>query len=244
MLVTSGKVLKPKTMLAAVLLVFLAGCEDPRFPRDPEGTLEAVLESEEMTVAAVHHPPWVVINDGEAPSGVEAGLVEDFAEELGVAIEWRRLSAFAALEGLEQGEVDLAIGGFTQKDVSPHAGAAPTYAYFTSTLLVGAAPGAPIPVELAGEEVLVPPYVMASRLVRRKGGVAVDETAHETGTYLAALPHWQLEARGLVPTKIELRRNKHVLVVPQGENAWVMRLERFLRRASGGFADRLRGYPS
>jgi hypothetical protein len=57
-------------------------------------------------------------------SGTEVALIEEFAEELGVAVEWRPLSAFAALEGLEQGEVDLAIGGFTQSEVSRHAGAA------------------------------------------------------------------------------------------------------------------------
>ncbi len=240
---TSGNVLQATKTLAAVLLVILAGCDDLRFPRDPEGTLEAVMATRTMTVAAVNHPPWVV-SDGEALSGAEISLVEDFAKELDVTIEWRRLSAFSALEGLEQGEVDLAIGGFTQSDVSPHAGAAPTYAYFTSTLLVGAAPDAAIPADLAGEEVRVPPYVIASQLVRDEGGVAVEDTGPGAATGLVASPHWQLEERGLVPTKIELRRDKHVIAVPQGENAWIMRLERFLRRASDGMAERLRGKPS
>jgi polar amino acid transport system substrate-binding protein len=239
----AGTVRQATRALAAVLLVILAGCDDLRFPRDPEGTLEAVLATGKITVAAVDHPPWVISN-GEALSGAEISLVEDFAKELDVTIEWRRLSAFSALEGLEQGEVDLAIGGFTQSDVSPHAGAAPTYAYFTSTLRVGAAPDAAIPADLAGEAVLVPPDLMASQLVRDEGGVAVDETAPGAVTKLIALPDWQLEARGLVPTEIELRRDRHVIAVPQGENAWVMRLERFLRRASGGMADRLRGYSS
>lgn len=240
---SSGSLSFLMRLAVSAIAVAVAGCDELRFPRDPDGTLEAVLESGQMTVAAVHHPPWVIDN-GEALTGAEVILVEDFADDLGVTVEWRRLSAFAAIQGLEQGEVDLAIGGFTQRDISPHTGAAPTYVYFTSTLLVGAAPDAAIPPDLAGQKVLVTPDVMASQLVRDEGGVAVEETGPGTPVNLVALPNWQLEARGLVPSGFELRRDKHVMAVPQGENAWIMRLERVLRRASGGMAYRLREYRS
>ena len=63
----------------------------------------------------------------------------------------------------------------------------------------------------------------------------------KTGTVVfAALPDWQVPARGLVPTEVVLSRDEHVMAVPQGENAWIMRLERFLRGNADGFAARLR----
>jgi polar amino acid transport system substrate-binding protein len=225
---------------AAVLPVFLVGCDYLRFPRDPDGTLEAVLEAGEMDVAVVHHPPWVIAG-GEDPSGAEVALVEEFAEELEVSVAWRPLSAFAALEALDQGEVDLAVGGFTQSEVNPHAGAAPTYAYFSSTLLIAAPPEVSVPEDPEGWVVLVPPDVMAAQFVRDKGAVPVEESGAGAEIPLVALPHWRLEARGLISTGIKLRQDKHVMAVPQGENAWLMRVERFLRRASDGMGERLRG---
>jgi polar amino acid transport system substrate-binding protein len=238
--IDSGVVLLPR-FAAAVLAIILVGCDDPKFPRDPDGTFEAVLASGIMTVAAVHHPPWVDTED-EVPSGAEVALIEEFAEELGVTVEWRDVSAFIALDALEQGEVDLAIGGFTQEELEPYAGAAPTYAYFTSKLVLAAPPGADVPTDLEGLSVLVPPSVTASKLVHDEGGLVVEKTGLETRIDAVAIPRWQLEERGLVPTSIGLRQSKHVMAVPQGENAWIMELERYLRRASVGMPERLREY--
>jgi polar amino acid transport system substrate-binding protein len=95
-----------QVLVSAVLLASLAACDDPGFPRDPDGTLESVLDTGQMTVAVAHHPPWV-ITDGDRPSGAEVALIEEFADELGVTVAWRPVAAFTALEGLEQGEIDL-----------------------------------------------------------------------------------------------------------------------------------------
>lgn len=226
----------------ALLLVagLLAGCDEEGFPRDPDHTLQRVLSTGEMTVAAVDSPPWVILA-GDAPlSGAEVVLVEAFADELGVEIDWRHLSAFEALEGLEQGDLDLAIGGFTRKDVSRHAGVAATYGYFTETLVVAAQADGEIPTDIEGQLVFLPPDVMATDLVRDEGAVPTTEMGEDVA--LVAVPHWRLESEGLLPTGIRLRQETHVMVVPQGENAWVMRIETFLRSRSAGLADRLRAY--
>ena len=224
------------TAIIILMIGLLVGCDE--FPRDPDDTLVTVLATGQMTVGVVDHPPWVILDDDAPPLGAEVGLVQSFADGLKVDVEWRRLSAFAALEGLEQGELDLAIGGFTQKAVSPHAGAAPTYAYFSEALVVAARPGTAIPPDLEGRVVFVPADVMAAKLVREKGGAPTTETHDQID--LAAVPHWRVASLGLLPTGTRLRQEKHVMAVPQGENAWIMRLERFLRSEAAGMDDRLR----
>ena len=166
--------------------------------------------------------------------------MEAFARELGARVEWRRLSAFEALDALEQGEADLAVGGFTRRTVTAQAAAAPTYAHFAEALIVAAKPGVPILRELDGLEVFVPPGALAHDLVEREGGVPVAEDAWRVG--LVALPHWRLPGTGLVPTGIVLRREDHVLAVPKEENAWLSRVERFLRSREGDMGAALREY--
>ena len=227
-----------RRVVAALFCVLpLAACDDLRFPRDPNRTLETVLATGEMTVAAVDHPPWVVVDNDGAPSGAEVELVQRFASDLGVSVEWRRMAAFEALEGLGKGEVDLAVGGFERKAVTPTPGAAPSYAYFREALVVGVRPGAPVPEELDGEVVFVPPEEPATQLVRNKGGVPVRELTGDVT--LAAVPHWQLEPLGWLPTGVVLRRGDHVVAVPQGENAWLMRVEGFLRSEPNAMRRRL-----
>lgn len=221
-----------------MLLVPLSACEDDRFPRDPDETLETVLSTEQMTVAAVDHVPWVVVGGEDAPHGAEVDLVEAYADELGADVTWKRLPATEAMEGLEHGDIDLAIGGFDRKAVTPTPGAAPTYAYFREELVIGARPGTSISDGLDGRALFVPPDQPISQLVRNNNGVPVNEWSEEVT--FAALPHWQLESRGLVATGLVLRRTDHVMVVPQGENAWLMRLERFLRRETDDMGARLR----
>jgi ABC-type amino acid transport substrate-binding protein len=221
-------------------VVFLAACEDLRFPRDPEKTLETVLAEGEMTVALADNPPWVAFDGDGLPQGVEVDLVQAFADELGVAIEWKRIGAFAALEGLERGDIDLAIGGFDRRAVTPVAGAAPSYAYFKEVFVIGARADVANTVDLKGRQVFVPRDLPLAELVRRKGGIPVDEWSDEVE--LAAVPRWSLVSLDLAPTKFDLHRAEHVLAVRQGENAWLMRLERFLRRETDGIDVRLRAH--
>ena len=98
----------------------LTACGDYRYPRDPDGTLDRVLAEGRMRVAAVDHMPWVLVDGDTTPSDAEVELVEAFARELGVSVAWRRAPAFLALEALERGDSDLAIGGFTTQAVTAY----------------------------------------------------------------------------------------------------------------------------
>lgn len=222
--------------LLVLLLLGLPACDDLDYPKDPDGTLERVIAGGRMRVAAVDHDPWVLWNGHSEPGGAEARLVMAFAQELHAAVEWRRASAFDALEALKRGDIDLAVGGFTEAEISAHQGAAPTYAYFTEALVVAARPGAPLPEELDGQKVYSPPDLMADGLIEDAGGAPVSDSR----SGLVALPHWELPGSNLVPTGIDLHRNRHVMAVPRGENAWVGRLERFLRRNQHGLEANLR----
>lgn len=227
---------------SAVALVagLLAGCDEADYPEDPNDTLASVLAAGEVRVAAVAHPPWVILDEDVPPTGAEVALVRDFADELGVEIDWHRLSAFDALKGLEQNELDLAIGGFTRSHVASFAGAAPTYGYFTETLLIAARPDADVREELEGRPVYVPLEIMAEKFVRDRGGIPVAQMDEDVE--LAALPQWWIESLDLLPTGMQLRKETHVMVVPQGENAWLMRLETFLRSETHDMGERLRDY--
>jgi polar amino acid transport system substrate-binding protein len=231
---------RSRLRLAAIgiCLAALSGCDDVRFPRDPNGTLEGVLATGRMRVAAADHVPWVIVEGDGAPSGAEVELVEAFARDLGVAIDWQRAPAFEALEALERGDADLAIGGYVNETLAALGGAAPSYAYFSEALIVAAEPGRPVPEDLEGRSVHVPPELLAEELIRDRGGLPVSQMGEETD--LVALPHWDLTGRALVPTGIVLQRQNHVMAVPQGENAWLMRLDRFLRGRADGFAADLR----
>jgi polar amino acid transport system substrate-binding protein len=53
----------------------VAGCD---FPADPEGTLDRVSGGT-MRVGVIEDPPWVILEDGREPAGMEPELVRQFA---------------------------------------------------------------------------------------------------------------------------------------------------------------------
>lgn len=218
-------------------ILVLSGCDDS--PRDPNRTLERVRASQKLRVVAVDHQPWVIASQGSVPAGVEAELVQAFADELGVAVEWRQAPAFEVLEAIERGDADLAVGGFTAPGLEAEGSATRTFAYFTEELVVAVEPGAPVPDELSGQRVFVPPDPTAASLVEQKDGAPVREP--DDDIRLVVMPQWQVLDHGLEATPITLRRDEHVWAVPKGKNAWIMRLETFLRDEADGVGGRLRG---
>jgi len=117
---------------AAVLVAFgstlLAGCSGG-FPADPEGTLDEVTGGV-LRVGVSANPPWTETGVGE-PTGLEPTLVEGFAETVDAEVEWTTGGEEDLVGRLEDGELDLVVGGLTA--ASPwSAQAALTYPYTTS----------------------------------------------------------------------------------------------------------------
>jgi len=95
---------------ATAATMALTGC-GMQFPRDPEGTLERV-RGDVLRVGATEHRPYVELDDAGEPTGSEPALVQRFAERLDADIAWETGSEAELLDALEQGELDLVIGGF------------------------------------------------------------------------------------------------------------------------------------
>jgi polar amino acid transport system substrate-binding protein len=111
----AGPMLRRLLLLVAAV-VLLAGCGTSLlpddYPADPDGTLDRIRADGVVRVGASPRPGWVEVGDGD-PTGREPGLVEAFAESLGAEVEWTVTGEEDLVRLLEEGEIDLAVGGFT-----------------------------------------------------------------------------------------------------------------------------------
>jgi ABC-type amino acid transport substrate-binding protein len=108
----------PAVLSAVVPAVLLAGCGlgQPFFPADPGGTLQRVREQHVVRAGAAPNPGWVEIDDSGRPSGREMQLVEAYAETLGAEVEWTVGTEEHLVGLLEDGKLDVAVGGFTDQN--------------------------------------------------------------------------------------------------------------------------------
>ncbi len=98
---------------AAVATALLVSACGLTIPTDPDGTLDRVREEGVLRVGVSPRPGWVEVTGGGAPSGREPQLVEDFADDLGAEVEWTVAGEEELVTMLEDGGLDLAVGGFT-----------------------------------------------------------------------------------------------------------------------------------
>jgi polar amino acid transport system substrate-binding protein len=214
--------------LALVLLlaaIVAAGCQ---YPRDPDGTLNRV-EGGVMRVGVTEADPWVVLGDDRPVAGAEVELARRFARELGARIEWVQGSEEELVNAAKEGQVDLIVGGLTsksrwKKDV------AFTRPYVESRAVVGIPEdgsypddfaGVPVGAELGSEE----EGLLAQKTDARVA--PVRDLASRAGRP-AAVPDYLLDDLRLTDSGTELDSTRHVMAVKLGENAFMVRLERFL----------------
>ncbi|MFD5224213.1 hypothetical protein ACFWHT_01190 [Microbacterium sp. NPDC058342] len=102
------------------LTASLVGC-GISVPSDPNGTLETVTDGE-LRVGMSAEPGLVNVSGAE-PSGVLVDLAETYAETLNAVPRWTVGSEETLVGLLEDGDLDLVIGGFTdQTPWTEHAG--------------------------------------------------------------------------------------------------------------------------
>jgi polar amino acid transport system substrate-binding protein len=162
-----------RRLLLAALALLVAGCQ---IPQDPDGTLERV-ENGTMRVGVTESDPWVTV---EPLGGVEVELVRRFARDLNARVEWVNGGEEELVNALEEGSLDLVVGGMTSKS------------------------------RWKNDVALTRPYVETK-------GVVGDPRARPV-----------LDADDSPVAESELETEKHVMALPFGENAWMVRLERFL----------------
>lgn len=94
------------------VLPILTGCA-VSIPTDPNGTLDQVRDGS-LRVGASPSEGWVDI-DGDSLSGADVDLVEGFADSLHSDIRWQLGGEEALIGQLERGDLDLVIGGLTDR---------------------------------------------------------------------------------------------------------------------------------
>lgn len=206
---------------AAAVLLATGGCD---LPRDPETTLERVTGGT-MRVGVSEHDPWVVL-EGEEPAGVEVELVKRFAETIGAEVEWVEGEVEELAGALHVGELDLLVAGLTSSSKISSEGAL-THPYLTTQVVIATPPGTDLE-DVAGVEVAVEEFTEEAGLLEKTDAVPVevDDVASATGPVVVET--FRLDDLGLDDTGVQLTETDHVMAVPHGENAWLVRLERFL----------------
>lgn len=221
------------TVLVLVIGLLPVACG---VPRDPEKTLEKVTGGV-MRVGITGSDPWTAL-EGPEPTGVEVELVERFAESLDARIDWVEGSEAEIFEALEVREIDLAIGGFTSQN--SWAGTVTfTHPYITTPAVVGWPRGEEIPADIAGHEVAVEKGSHLAGILEKTDARPVEVVDLATVDGPAAVDNWLLDDLDLEDTGIRLDESDHVMAVPNGENAWLVRLERFLLTREAEIADLL-----
>ena len=210
-----------RRLLAVSVAVMVTSCD---LPRDPEKTLAEVTGGT-MRVGVTENPPWVVFG-ADGPAGVEVEIVELFAEELGAEVEWHEGAADELAGALEMRELDLLVGGITSTSgLAAHA--ALTHPYLTTQVVVAVPPGTEGD-DIAGLEVSVETATEEAGILDKTDAVPVrvDDVTVVDGP--VAVDGYLLDDLGLDDTGVRLLEVDHVMAVPHGENAWLVRLERFL----------------
>ena len=205
-----------------VCLLVMGGCD---IPRDPEGTLDQVTGGT-MRVGVTEHDPWVRLGDAE-PTGVEVEIVKLFADELNAEIEWFEASEEELAGAVEMRTIDLAIGGFTGTNMWSSKMAL-THPYLTTQIVVAVPSGSEVQEDITGVEVAVEKGTAAAGVLDKTDAdpVFVDDVTRAEGP--RAIESYLLDDFDLHDTGVRLEEIDHVMAVPHGENAFLVKLERFL----------------
>lgn len=99
-------------LTAAILTAApLTGCGGP-FPADTEGTLQRATGGT-LYVGVTEHEPWTMLEDDGDVTGIEPELLEDYAATIDAEIDWTTGSESVLADELDNGELDIVIGGLT-----------------------------------------------------------------------------------------------------------------------------------
>ena len=133
------------TVVLLLMAVAATGCQ---YPRDPDGTLNRV-DGGVMRVGVTEADPWVLFEGDRPVGGAEVELARRFARNVGARIEWVQGSEAELVDAAKEGQVDLILGGLTnksrwKKDV------AFTRPYVETRAVVGIPAGESFPDDFAG----------------------------------------------------------------------------------------------
>lgn len=99
-------------VIAALLAAGLTGC-GLKVPTDPDGTLDSITGATLRAGASAE--PGLVNADAGVPTGPLVDLVEQFADSIDARVDWTVAAEESLVGDLEDGTLDIAIGGFTDQ---------------------------------------------------------------------------------------------------------------------------------
>jgi polar amino acid transport system substrate-binding protein len=200
----------------------LSGCG---IPKDPEGTLDRVSGGV-LRVGVTDAPPWAETG-GTDPTGIEVTLVEEFADAVDAEIEWIEGSEAELAQAVFLGEIDLMIGGLTSTSTLASE-VTLTHPYVTTSTVIAVPDDADVPSDIAGVEVAAERGTAEAGLLAKTDAevLRVDDITTAEGPI--AVEDIFLDDLSMTDTGIRLQESDHVMGVPHGENAFLVKLERFL----------------
>ena len=210
-------------LLLALAALAIGGCT---YPNDPDGTLDRV-NGGTMRVGITNADPWVKVQGDKPPGGLEVRLVNEFARQHGARIEWVDGSEEELVNGMKEGSLDLMIGGLTKKsrwkkDV------AFTRPYVISQISIGSPVGSSSQSKIQGMRVSAERGSEAEALAGSEGAdVRAEDKLTGANQEPIVAEDYKLDDLNYQPSK-PLKMDEHVMAVPQGENAFLVALERFL----------------
>jgi polar amino acid transport system substrate-binding protein len=204
--------------VAVAMAAVLSGCQ---FPRDPDGTLDRASGGT-IRVGVGQRMPWAGWQ-GDRPVGVEVDLVTELANRLHARVEWCRGSDEELLEALQKRALDIVAAGLDDRSAWKTKVSFTRFFFRTRTVLA-VAPGVPAPHRLHDTAVAAEPDGAEAALLREHGAHVVPEDRRDVARLVE---DWQL-GPDLRSTGLKLEDAKHVLALPLGENAWLLRINRML----------------
>ena len=203
-------------------LALATGCQ---VPVDPGETLDQVRGGT-LRVGVGEHEPWVTLG-GSEPGGVEAELVKRFAERLGARIKWTTGSEAELVDALHERQLDLVVAGFHAK-LPWSREVAFTRPYFTVQSVIAVPPGQEVRYDLDGLTVQAEELTELPGLVERKTDANAEPVPKLEPGRPSAADDYLLDDLGLEATHVDLSKEKRVMAVQPGENAFLVELEHFL----------------
>ena len=215
-----------KLLLLTMIAAAIGGCQ---YPRDPEGTLNRVTGGV-MHVGIAESDPWVRTG-GSEPGGVEVELLKRFARTIDARIEWVEGSESDLIEALEGRKLDVVAAGLTRRSEWQRV-AALTRPYLTTKVVIAApdqATADELSSDLGGHRIAVEANSPeASKLSQDTDAIPREVDDPTTADGPVVVEDFMLDELGLVATDAELDEHEHCLAVSLGENAFLVKLERFL----------------
>lgn len=90
-----------RVLSALLLVVLMAGCSEPGFPKDPDGTLLRATGGELRAGLSPNEPH----------TSAEVAIIEDWAATIESEVVWTEGAESELFELLKLGELDVVVGG-------------------------------------------------------------------------------------------------------------------------------------